>query len=739
MFDFLKRKVSTSKFVDYPGLTVQTMCYPSLEFNRFKKGIDNVHIDVFLSPNLTTLSQTLIYELLDERSSTKRRSTDKPSTELRKKLEAFHTGYESMLIETIHCSKQYKQIDLVQLFQISVIKCVLTLVKTKAAYLLDELRQQTLKESQDNLILSKRIAWINQNKNTLLYRVTNDIFEEIKWAETGHVTKLRESLLGVTYTLPEEMLFNPLLQSPNTQDSEILMTHYVLLSPDPDSIYSFNKVNEKIDALQDEIALFIDETGVTNNVSWKDVPANTEILFNLQKTEDSLKESQESILTVQLQYQRKACKILSEGLYKAQLTLHLLAAYETERLYEHYAKLLQPYLLYKALCNEISLATMEKKLTLQLKIRPLRRKGDKPLYIKELKDTKKRIAKLARHPDIQILRQFVKDFITNRRDLNYHHLVSQAMATINLITDDTDMQLSQSNGLLYDFFEKDENPNPIQNIRNHVIIKADIRGSTTLTSTMSQRGLNPATHFARNFFDPISQLLDDFGAEKVFIEGDAVILSLFEDNNVSEHWLATARACGLAQQMLAAVHKQNANCHANNLPELELGIGICYSPAPPKFLYDDGQRIMISSAIGDADRLSSCSWKLRRKYSKQPNFNKNVMVFQQAPDDAFKGEKGMTTFRYNLNGIELHPEAFEKLKTEIALRLIEIRLPGDNYKTCFYVGTYPDIQDNTYQVVVREGKVQLWQEDSEDYPLTETLYYEVVTNQQILNSLKTIL
>jgi hypothetical protein len=76
--------------------------------------------------------------------------------------------------------------------------------------------------------------------------------------------------------------------------------------------------------------------------------------------------------------------------------------------------------------------------------------------------------------------------------------------------------------------------------------------------------------------------------------------------------------------------KQNELNRGNQLPELELGIGICYAPEAPKFLYDADDRIMISSAIGDADRLSSCSWKLRHKYSRQSHLLTQAMIFQQA-------------------------------------------------------------------------------------------------------------
>jgi len=231
-------------------------------------------------------------------------------------------------------------------------------------------------------------------------------------------------------------------------------------------------------------------------------------------------------------------------------------------------------------------------------------------------------------------------------------------------------------------------------------------------------------------------LIKSFGAEKVFIEGDAVILSLFEYQDSPDQWLATARACGLAKNMLAVVHKQNEISRANDLPQLELGIGISYSPAAPKFLYDGDQKIMISPAIGRADRLSSCSWKLRRKYSQQSNLLTHVMVFQQPPNDAFKGEKGMTSFRYNLNGIELESAAFKKLQTELALRQFTIRLPNDKYPTRFHKGRYLDIFGESHEVVIRESRVKVWREDSEDYPLTKTLYYEVVTNHTILKAIK---
>ncbi len=753
MFNLFKKKKSSDESTTSTVLSLHPSCYVAINFEQLLKGIDNVRIDVHLSPRFTELGHQLISELLGERSSSKRRFTDKPSDVVLKKLYAFNASYASLLTATIHRAKEDKRLDLVQLLQIAVIKFVLTTVHSQAEQLLHQLRTDSVNENTKKLDLHERLLWINRHKNNLLYQVTYELFDQIHLVELSHVGKLRESLLGLAWSIPEEMLFNPLLQTPDMHNHQILMSHYVLLSQDPDSNYGFKRLKVLIDQLLDEVSNIchlqiepklekqcvehpiLDDERMTSLIfSWKDVPDNMDILFKIQDSFEGLEDNSADATQV---CQRQATKILEQRLRQAQVIRHLLAAYETPRLYEHYAKLLKPYLLYQALCDEIKIEEVAVKLQNQLKIRPLRRPGDKPLYITELKNTKKRLTKVARRPESRILRLFTTDFVTYQRDLKYYHLMQKAMDSVNLLHSEADVQLSQSNELLYDFFEQDEyNTNNSETIRNHVILKADLRGSTTITDELCQRGLNPATHFSRNFFNPIRKLIKSFGAEKVFIEGDAVILSFFEYQDSPDQWLATARACGLAKNMLAVVHKQNEISRANDLPQLELGIGISYSPTAPKFLYDGDQKIMISPAIGRADRLSSCSWKLRRKYSQQSNLLTHVMVFQQPPNDAFKGEKGMTSFRYNLNGIELESTAFKKLQTELALRQFTIRLPNDNYPTRFHKGRYLDSFGETHEVVIREGRVKVWREESEDYPLTKTLYYEVVTNHTILKAIK---
>ena len=112
---------------------------------------------------------------------------------------------------------------------------------------------------------------------------------------------------------------------------------------------------------------------------------------------------------------------------------------------------------------------------------------------------------------------------------------------------------------------------------SHTIIKADIRGSTDIVHRMKEKGLNPASYFSLNMFEPITQVLGEYGAFKVFIEGDAMILGIYERQDMPEGWYSIARACGLAVQILQIIHRYNVKNQQYHLPLLEIGIGITFA------------------------------------------------------------------------------------------------------------------------------------------------------------------
>ena len=277
------------------------------------------------------------------------------------------------------------------------------------------------------------------------------------------------------------------------------------------------------------------------------------------------------------------------------------------------------------------------------------------------------------------------------------------MDAISLLRDEKALLLSKQNGLLYEFPLPEERAQEEKPIVSHVIVKADIRGSMDITHTMKARGLNPAPYFSLNFFDPISEILCDYDASKVFIEGDAIILSIFENEDTAQGWYSVARACGLAVNMLHIVRQYNVKNQKHGLPVLELGIGICYQQSPPAFLFDGDSEIMISHAINLADRLSVCDKKLRNRFVNQ-NSMFNLFVFQDVRDEELDATADDLSLRYNVNGIELEREGFAKLSREINLKSI-VYPAENNEKVTLYTGKVPTLSGKYQRLVIREAAI----------------------------------
>ena len=147
------------------------------------------------------------------------------------------------------------------------------------------------------------------------------------------------------------------------------------------------------------------------------------------------------------------------------------------------------------------------------------------------------------------------------------------MERIQLVRSERTRELSRMNNSLYEFLLPSEARPAQDNVVNHAVIKADVRGSSRITQDLLARGLNPATLFSMNFYEPVKRILDRYGAAKVFIEGDAMILAIFETESNRSNQRAVSKACALARQILAISGAYNERPDTADLPRLELGVG----------------------------------------------------------------------------------------------------------------------------------------------------------------------
>ncbi|HEX6879204.1 MAG TPA: hypothetical protein VF135_02475, partial [Terriglobales bacterium] len=335
----------------------------------------------------------------------------------------------------------------------------------------------------------------------------------------------------------------------------------------------------------------------------------------------------------------------------------------------------------------------------------------------------------------KIAGRFLVDFLRYHRDLRRLETVNSALDGINVIGNEKIRELSAINNTLYEFLISEEQKPAEDKVSSHVILKADIRDSTYLTRTLFERGLNPASYFSLNFYEPINKLLPKYGASKVFIEGDAVILSMFEREN--EKSFVVARTCMLAREMVDIVRGYNEQSQKAGLPILELGIGICFQDSAPMYLMDSGNRIMISKALNESDRLSSCS-KAARRYSGLSGSVFNVFAFKTVEDADTGGTPEEFLIRYNIGGVHINELAFQKLQQEIKLQLHEVELPGlwGKEVTRLYSGLVPVSTNggtaSFHRIVVRDARIpHINAVDMSLREWTDRRYYEVCTNAAI--------
>jgi hypothetical protein len=336
------------------------------------------------------------------------------------------------------------------------------------------------------------------------------------------------------------------------------------------------------------------------------------------------------------------------------------------------------------------------------------------------------------------LTTLVRDFSRYRRDLLLLYKFHRAASQIKLLQDEKSLQTSRANYTLYEFVLPAEKSSEQMAIRSHIIIKADLRGSTEVTDRLNQLTLNPATHFDRNFFAPINEVISQFGAEKVFIEGDAIILILNDYFGTAQQHLIASRACVLAASIMQIVARQNRELLCYGLPKLELGIGIAYCNEPPHFLFDGDHKITISPAINRADRLSACTWSVSKWRERQAAPPTHAEVYQPSGSALAHGEKAQKDLVYNIDGILIEPEIFALLCKELTPKRILNTLPEKQESTLFAIKV-PGAGGKSNSLIIRKAPVKFYDPVcrlDECLPVEGRYFYEIIHDRETLDSLR---
>jgi hypothetical protein len=580
----------------------------------------------------------------------------------------------------------------------------------------------------------ERVAAFQVRKKIILRKAGQDLFETLREIEKETLARTRRSFFGEAKTgeagsaesksgesgLGSYGLFvNRLAFSEDGRDDYLCAEHYVMLG-------NWDRDPDRYGRLQDVVwgfvrSLYGENTGSETIDSWLCAPENTRALVGTGTPDDSTAEG-----VAKQERLAQWVRLLEDE----QVMEHVIASYHTVPLLSEYAPRINPQQLKNALISRPECDRVERMIQEHGKLSPA------SLYAAVGK-----VAGCRGTERAKVAARFLQDFSYYHRDLRRLEVLNAALDSINLVGTEKLRELSRMNGTLYEFLLPDEQQQTEEDrVLRHVVLKADVRDSTRLTRTLMEKGLNPASYFSLNFYDPVNKLLSKYGAQKVFLEGDAIILAILE--RTGEPGLAVSRACVLAREIIEIVRGYNALMQRSGMPGLELGVGITLQESAPLYLMDGEHQIMISEALNQSDRLSSCNKRARKVMESQAG-PFHVYVFQTAGAEPTKDEENPedTIVSYNLGGIRMNETAFRKLEQEISLVPLAVKLPpamaSDKGEYKLSSGTVPVDRDIFRKIVVRESRVpRINVEDFSVQGWTDRTYYEVCTDPAIYAALE---
>ena len=142
---------------------------------------------------------------------------------------------------------------------------------------------------------------------------------------------------------------------------------------------------------------------------------------------------------------------------------------------------------------------------------------------------------------------------------------------------------------------------------------------------------------------------------------------------------------------------------------------------------------MISKALNLSDRLSSCSKMAKRLFQAQLRRRSICFQLQALMDEAAGDEGEIPLIRYNLNGIELNEEGFQKLAREIALSPMSgnFPMPWGKERVQLYFGEIP-LGGSLEPIIIRKGFMRQLLPGAKIGAPGAKAYYEVCTDARLL-------
>jgi hypothetical protein len=729
----------------------------TLPLSGLQLGVDNLRYDVFLSPRITAdLSFHLTRYICRFGEVESLFAMEVPSPTQNKFIRAAEGNTRQRqsgpadlkaLLVSIHLAilnrakaEGNPSIDL--LGRLAVLKFIRTELQAQFARMLEQcrmklralegVRQVKMMQTQE-LVSSFQVR-----KKIILRRAGQEMLRLLREIERETLLRTRSSLLGDQLgELPAScyrLFLNPLVFTDDGRDDYLCAEHYYMFG-------NFEKDSDRFPRLRQIALNFLRELGYGADADDQqleqalNMPENGATLVGAGNGEDSTPEDRQ---------RTQRLDIWTRMLKREDILSSVIASYEAVPLLADYAPRVNPQQIKNALMFREEAARVETIIE------------ESRLHSDRLFAAIGRVASCRGSDRSRFAARLLHDLFCYHRDLRGLEALSAGFDSINLVSDEKVGELSRLNGILYEFLPPEDQKPAEDRVVHHVILKADVRDSSRLTRSLMEKGMNAASYFSLNFYGPVNKLLAKYGATKVFLEGDAIIVALLEREG--EAMLGVSRTCVLAWEIVSLLREYNLLLERSGLPQMEVGLGIAYQDSPPLYLMDGEHRIMISDAINESDRLSSCNKRVRKRVAPDAGVFHVYSVLIGSGDsnssknqDSTSAEAGAEEMRlnYNVGGICLSEAAFRKLQQEISLSSMTESLsdadftgPGFNGPWVddqreFFVGTVPITNGIFRKIVIRQNRIA--GVDVTDLSIlrwTDRCYYEVCANPAVYAALE---
>jgi hypothetical protein len=706
--------------VDSPPPPLATY-WPVVSLEGLQLGIDNIRHDVWLSPTFCQAAGSHIGRLIakhgnvesvmsagESGSSNGGRSLSKFLPVLGKK----NPELKPLLLElhksVLNRAKADGNLAIDLLGRAAIVKFLRAELNTQFANTLERCRA-TLKgyegvRQQKALEYRETVASFQIAKKNILRLAGHELFRILREIERETLASTRRSLFGDKPAADYQVFLNQLMFLEEGRDSYLQAEHYALIGGfenDPDSM---GNVRALVSEFFKSLAPQADASDDRLLDGWLSAPENAHQLVGTGEPSE--------------REHRARLEAWTELLRREKLLDLAVAAYEVVPLFPEFGTLLDPQQLKYALVFRKELERVEKLV-----------EDHGKLSLDSMVAAATRVAQASAAMQAKVAARYLRDFLCYYRDMRRLDVLNRVVEKINLISSERLSELSKLNGTLYEFVLPEEKKTDSEKpVVRHVILKADIRDSTRVTRSLLERGMNPASYFSLNFYDPVNKLLAKYGASKVFVEGDAIILTILEREG--EPPLAVARACILAREMIEIVGGYNHLLQRAGFPALELGIGISYQDSAPTYLLDGEHRIMISDALNESDRLSGCDKRMRKAMTGM-TVPFNIYEFRSS------ASAEQDSMKYNVDGIRMSEAAFNRLREEISLLNCALDFPRlwGSEEASFHSGLVPVGSDIFRRIVVRASRIPMVETANFNLSCwTDARIYEVCSNPAVYDA-----